>query len=153
MERDRKLYPSLVGVNVFYKVKGTELSEGDISESIKATRNKIKADLSVGELEYYPSLRIVLLAEMYNFFRNTSYFMSVRSAISMGRNRLMVMSYLEKSVDERRDNLIGYLKTLSGMTRRRDVIVSIVSYFCKTYPRKMDDFKCYLSKEEISYMK
>lgn len=152
------LYKSLVGNIIQYRFGSNMDSDSpSISRNIKIAKQQIQKNL---ELAFSYSAKskiscIMLLAEMYNFYRDQPYYNAVRSSLNLRRDRLSVLEYLhDKTIMCRSSNLCGALA--SPMCKKdshfRAVIVEATKYFVGTYPRRLLDFKDLLTREELLYI-
>lgn len=147
-ERIRSLYQSLVGSSTEFSFKNKVSSVTTIENNIKVARERIERDVD-SALSVGGKLCVMLLAELTSYYRNTVYYMAVRSSIRMRRYRPLVLEYLKLTVEERSKRLADVLSENVYRDRNRDLKVTIAGYFLGLYTRRINEFKPLLTHEEF----
>ena len=146
-KRTQSLAYSLVGSSIDFNFQKKVSNATSIMGNVKAAKTRIMREtdeaLAVGG-----ELCVMLLAEMTNFYRNEIYYMAVRGCIKMRRFRPAVLSYLELNIQERAERLKGVLSEKLRGDKNRDLKVTALKYFLRTYPNRTKEFKSYLTREE-----
>lgn len=148
MEQIKTIGRYLVGSNTefsFSKKSDVPVSaEETLKKSRRSIENLCEKALSVGGF-----LCIAVLGEMTSYYSGQPYYMAVRGAFKMRRNREMVLEYLEMNADKRQEKLLSLFRTHSD--RDRDLKVDAVRYFLRVYKHRREAFKEVLSKSEYLY--
>lgn len=147
-ERIRSLYQSLVGSSTEFSFKNKVSSVTTIENNIKVAKERIERDVD-SALSVGGKLCVMLLAELTSYYRNTVYYMAVRSSIRMRRYRPLVLEYLKLTVEERSKRLADVLSENVYRDRNRDLKVTIAGYFLGLYTRRINEFKPLLTREEF----
>lgn len=138
-------FPSLVGSHIEFSFSKKVPNVTSLEKNIKLAKERINKNCSLA-LYAKGLVGVILLAEMYYFYKQEIYFSAVRSSFSFHRLRPKVMDYLSLSVDERAEKLYSLLE--SSKREDRDTIINALGYFCGTYPSRLKDFKKVLTREE-----
>lgn len=145
--RIQSLFPSLVGSSIEFSFKKKVASVTPIDQNIQSAKKRIERDVEVA-LSVGGEICVMLLAELTNYYRNEIYYMAVRSSIEMRRYRPAVLDYLNLEVQERADRLKAALSEPLRGDKNRDAKVEALRYFLSTYPSRLKEFKCLLTREE-----
>jgi hypothetical protein len=136
------LYPSLVGGHTEFKAKGAV-----VTDTVTATRAKIEKDINLAK-GVNSKLSVYLLAEIFAFYRNESYYHAVRGLLLFGRYTKDVEEWLENPITTRRD----FYKELTTKKVNRDLLIKTIGYLLKNVPKYKEEFKPLLTREEIFYV-
>lgn len=142
-----KLYPHLVGAAVEYSDFRKATDKKHFIKTVESTRNKISKHLTRIFSITNPVFISAALGEMVNYYRNQSYWLSVKSAIELRRMKDPVRVYLHETPEDRQGVLLSFLK-VAKRDHDREVIVLAISYFVKVYESRRINFKEFLTKEE-----
>lgn len=143
-KRIQNLFPSLVGSSIEFSFKRNADNVATIEKNICLAKSRITKDVS-SAFSAGDSLCIALLGELTDFYRQKSYYMAVRSSITMRRFRPKVLQWLELTPTERCEKIADLLSTKSD----RELKLTITRYFFGSYPTLGMKLKSYLSKDEF----
>lgn len=141
------LYDSLVGVTVDFSFKKKFSDITPIEKSIDTAKRFIEKETG-DALMAGGELCIVLLTELTSFYMREPYYMAVRGSIEMRRFRPIVLERMQETIDERENRILN-LMDKKGMTKHRELILTALRYFIKSYPRRITTFKGRLSRNEL----
>ena len=146
----KSLASSLVGSSIEFSFKKKVSDATPIDENIASEKKRIRKNVEAA-FEAGGNLCVTLLAEMTSFYSKEIYYMAVRGSIEMRRYRPLVLEYLNKSVEERMENLIRLLeeKPKRHGDESRGVKIEAVRYFLATYTGRVKFFRPYLTKSEF----
>lgn len=140
-----EILPSLVGSHIEFSFSKKVANVTSLERNIRLAKERISRNCE--KALYAKGLGgIILLAEMYYFYRQEMYFSAVRGSFVFHRLRPRVMEYLALSVDERAEKIYSLLETLRGESR--EILTTALGYFCGTYPSRLKDFRRVLTREE-----
>ena len=143
----RELQRSLVGSSIEFRFSKRDTGATPASANFAAEKSRIRKSIDMAFSADRDNC-LVLLAEMFDYYRGVSYYMAVRSAIELRRMRPFVLDYVkELSIDDREERLKKLLVDKSD--KQRDSAIEALRYFLSTYKSRLKNFRSLLTKEEL----